>query len=134
MKKKRDLKDQNIRLNGPKQDILDRTEGNHVEEVEAEYVEFEAGDQVQVEWVVEDDEDDDLLEAEFGQKSDKGRISGKRLPAEVRCFDTARILVKGGAGGRVVWRFGGRNLFPKVDHLVGMVETEDLYSWKRTSH
>ena len=25
---------------------------------------------------------------------------GKRLPAEMRCFDTARIYVKGGDGGR----------------------------------
>lgn len=32
--------------------------------------------------------------------STSSRSGGKRLPAEVRCFDTARIFVKGGDGGK----------------------------------
>ncbi|KAG2448709.1 hypothetical protein HYH02_006065 [Chlamydomonas schloesseri] len=42
----------------------------------------------------DDDEDDEDLDADMLPGSER-----KRLPAEMRCFDTARIYIKGGDGG-----------------------------------
>lgn len=61
----------------------------------------------EVEWVADEAWDE---AATGGWEDDEGggervldrpRLAGKRLPAEVRCFDTARIYVKGGDGGKV---------------------------------
>ncbi|BDA41236.1 GTPase Obg [Coccomyxa sp. Obi] len=70
-----------------------RDEDEVIEDWDTEWVNDETGASQQVEWFVEDWEDDK-------ESSNKERISGKRLPAEMRCFDTANIYIKAGDGGK----------------------------------